>query len=98
MMIEAFYQPLLVNKPAHNMVRIHAAPDELERDASLQLSILREVNLAHSAFADEGNDFVIANHLSGGESALISKIFRGDMHRWFLHEFLGAVVRLQKRF
>ena len=52
-----------------HVLRGHAATNQLERDFAMQFPILREINFAHAAAADEGDDLVIADGLAGAECA-----------------------------
>src|ERR1043166_1056441 len=68
-MIETGEQTLLAEKSPHDLIAVHPVPDELERDPTVQLSILREINFAHPAAADQRNDLVIADDLARRERA-----------------------------
>ena len=97
-MIQAGEETLFVLEAAKNVVRIHAAANKLERDFAMQLSILREINFAHSAAADERQNFVIANCLSGVKCAIADERFRREMQRRSFNESARAFLLFEQRF
>ena len=51
-----------------DFIRIDSAANDLKRNFAIQLSILREINIAHSTAADERKDLVMIDCLSGFNS------------------------------
>src|SRR5947208_5774979 len=80
--IETGEEMLFAFEVTNNVFRVQAAANELERDSAIQLPILREINFAHAAAADERDNLVVANDLAGAQCALANEGFGCQMQGW----------------
>ncbi len=97
-MIKTGQETLFALEVTNDIVRVHSTANELERGFAMQLSILREINFAHSATADERQNFVITNYLSGPVGAGIAhEGFGGKMQGRFFNELIRGLMMFKQR-
>src|SRR6266446_4875636 len=65
------------------VVTNQVAGQNLERDSPAEFGVLSKINFAHPAFAEQGNDFVVADSLTGRKYYL------------FVHKIRGSLVNCQ---
>ena len=98
-MIQAGEETLFVFEVAKDVVCVHAATNELERGFAIQFSIVREINFAHSAAADERQNFVIADYLTGVVRATLAhERFGCEMQGRLLDESVRRFLMFEERF
>src|SRR5206468_3666903 len=95
--IETGEEMLFAFEVTNNVFRVEAAANELERDSAIQLPILREINFAHAAAADERDNLVVANDLAGAECALAEERFGREMQGRDFNESAHALLLLEER-
>ena len=85
-MIESGRRLRFANEPLHPItVRSHLGGQNLQRNFAIQLCILRQVNFAHSAFADLRADFVTAESCARGQTMV------GHPHFSFSYSFFASI-------
>ena len=95
--IETGEEMLFAFEVTNNVFRVEAAANELERDFAIQLPILREINFAHAAAADERDNLVVANDLAGAQCALAEERFGREVQGRDFDESAYALLLLEER-
>src|SRR5438132_3259636 len=95
--IETGEEMLFAFEVTNNVFRVEAAANELERDFAIQLPILREINFAHAAAADERDNLIVANDLAGAECALAEERFGREVQGRDFNESAHTLLLLEKR-
>ena len=89
-MIQTGEEIFFAMKATDDLIPIDSSPNEFKRDFAIQLSILRKINIAHSAAADKRKDFVVTDRFFGVS-------IRGDEPEYQQRVRWQAAARIRSR-
>src|SRR6476660_728817 len=89
----------LIFEPAQLcLVRRQAIREKLERGFAPESLVARQINLAHSAYADERLDPVMTNQFSDQRTGAVGSCqFGSDFECWYFDKILRALMRSEQR-